>query len=65
MIVAALIGAGSNVVGLYLSYYVNIASGPAMVLVVTAVFLLVFLFAPGRGQLWRMRDGRRQATVAA
>ncbi len=65
MIVAALIGAGSNVAGLYLSYYVNIASGPAMVLVVTAVFLLVFFFAPERGQLWRMRDGRRQATGAA
>ena len=38
MVLGAAIGATSNVVGLYLSYYINIASGPAMVLVVTAVF---------------------------
>jgi len=60
MAVAALIGAFSNVVGLYLSFYVNIASGPAMVLVATAVFTLVFLFAPERGLLWRAGRERRE-----
>lgn len=58
MLTAATIGACANVTGLYLSYYVNIASGPAMVLVATAVFGLVFLFAPGHGLLWR-RVARR------
>lgn len=53
MLVAAGIGAFSNVTGLYLSFYYNIASGPAMVLTATAIFLLVFLFRPGRGYLWR------------
>jgi ABC-type Mn2+/Zn2+ transport system permease subunit len=53
MIVAALIGAFANMTGLYLSYYVNIASGPAMVLVATALFGLVFLLAPRRGLVWR------------
>lgn len=53
MLVAALIGVASNVTGLYLSYYVNVASGPAMVLVATAVFAIVFLLAPQRGMLWR------------
>ena len=53
MAVAALIGVVANVTGLYLSYYVNIASGPAMVLVATLIFGLVFLFAPQRGMLWR------------
>jgi manganese/iron transport system permease protein len=53
MATAALIGALSNVTGLYISYYINIASGPAMVLVATAVFGLVFLFAPERGLVWR------------
>ena len=53
MAVAALIGAFSNITGLYISYYINIASGPAMVLVATAVFGLVFLFAPQRGLVWR------------
>ena len=45
--VAALIGAFSGVAGLYASYYMNIASGPAVVLVATFIFLIVFLFAPG------------------
>ncbi len=49
--VAALIGAFSGVAGLYASYYMNIASGPAVVLVATLIFLVVFLFAPGRGVL--------------
>jgi manganese/iron transport system permease protein len=53
MLVAALIGALSNVTGLYLSFYYNIASGPAMVLVATAVFVLVFFFRPHRGIVWQ------------
>jgi len=53
MIVAAMIGAFANMTGLYLSYYVNIASGPAMVLVATTIFGLVFLLAPRRGLVWR------------
>ena len=53
MAVAALIGATSNVTGLYLSFYFNVASGPAMVLVATAFFLLVFLFRPRRGFVWQ------------
>ena len=38
MLIAALIGVGSAIVGLYLSYYISIASGPAIVLVTTAGF---------------------------
>lgn len=38
------IGGGSGVVGLYLSYYLNVASGAAVVLVATGVFVAVFLF---------------------
>ncbi len=53
MLTAAALGVLSNVAGLYLSYYVNVASGPAMVLVATGIFALVFLFAPQRGILWR------------
>ena len=53
MVVAAMLGVVANVVGLYISYYLNIASGPTMVLVATALFGLVFLFAPGRGVVWR------------
>ncbi len=52
---SASIGALSGVVGLYLSFYLNIASGAAVVLVATAIFLAVFLFLPGRGLVWRGR----------
>jgi manganese/iron transport system permease protein len=55
MVVAAIIGAVSSVVGLYLSFYLSVASGAAVVLVATAIFLLVFLFAPERGLILRAR----------
>jgi len=48
MLGGAIIGALSAVLGLYLSYYGDIASGPAIVLVETAVFFAVFAAAPGR-----------------
>lgn len=54
MALGALIGALSSIVGLYLSYYVQVASGAAIVLVCTGVFLLVFLIAPQRGWLWQV-----------
>jgi manganese/iron transport system permease protein len=54
MMVSAAIGAGSGLVGLYISYYANIASGSAIVLVATAIFVLVYLFAPGRGTAWAL-----------
>jgi manganese/iron transport system permease protein len=52
MLLAAGIGALSSLIGLYLSFYLDVASGAAVVLTATAVFLLVFLFAPRRGLVW-------------
>jgi len=63
MVVAAGIGALSSTIGLYLSYYLNIASGAAVVLVATLIFLLVYLFAPERGlltQWFKTRGVRRE-----
>ena len=60
MVIAALIGAFSGVAGLYLSYYLNIASGAAVVLVATAVFVLAYIFAPRRGLLANALAARRQ-----
>lgn len=48
MLLSAAIGAFSALAGLYLSYYLNIVSGSAIVLTATAVFLVVFLFKRGR-----------------
>jgi manganese/iron transport system permease protein len=42
MLLAAVIAAASGVIGLYLSYYINVASGPAIVLVATGFFLVAW-----------------------
>jgi ABC-type Mn2+/Zn2+ transport system permease subunit len=44
MIVSAALGALSSAVGLYLSYYLNIVSGSAIVLTATTFFLLAFFW---------------------
>lgn len=59
MVLSALIGVVSAVGGLYASYYLGVAPSGAMVLVATAIFVLVFLFAPARGVLSRHRRPRR------
>ncbi|HPH96402.1 MAG TPA: metal ABC transporter permease [Anaerolineaceae bacterium] len=53
MILSACFGALSSLGGLYISYYANIASGSAIVLVATVIFLVGFFFAPRRGLIWR------------
>ncbi len=58
MAVAALIGAFSSIAGLYVSFYVHIASGAAVVLVATAVFVVVFLFGPREGVVRAALAGR-------
>jgi manganese/iron transport system permease protein len=49
--VSAAIGALSGVAGLYLSYYRGVSSGASIVLVATAIFIVVFLFAPRTGAI--------------
>jgi len=51
--VGAAIGAASAIVGLYLSYYTNLPSGPAIVLTATAMFF-VALAVSRRGLLRRV-----------
>ena len=48
MALSALIGAGSGVVGVYASFFMDVASGAAIVLVTTAVFAMVYILVPGR-----------------
>jgi ABC-type Mn2+/Zn2+ transport system permease subunit/glutaredoxin len=55
MFVGMAIGAVSAVVGLYVSYYWDVASGPAIVLVETAIFLVMFGLAPRTGRIWTRR----------
>lgn len=48
MLISAGVGAFSSLVGLYVSYYANVASGAAVVLVATVVFLGTYAFSPRR-----------------
>jgi manganese/iron transport system permease protein len=61
MAVAALVGVVSSVTGLYVSYYLDVASGAAIVLAATVLFVAAFVFAPGRGLVWRGRVRRASA----
>jgi ABC-type Mn2+/Zn2+ transport system permease subunit len=63
MVLGAFIGVTSAVMGLLLSFYLDIASGPAIVLIETAIFALVFIFAPRRGVLGsRLRSDEKVAS---
>ncbi len=48
MVLSAAIGVISGLMGLYISYYLGIASGASIVLVCTAIFLLALIFSPRR-----------------
>jgi manganese/iron transport system permease protein len=52
---AVLIGAGSAVIGLYLSYWFDVASGATIVLVQSALFIGALVLSPGSGLLVRRR----------
>jgi len=51
MILGAVIGVLASISGMYLSYYFNIPSGPAIVMVAFGFFMLAFLFSPTHGVL--------------
>ncbi len=51
MILGAIFGAVASIAGMYLSYYFDLPSGAAIVLMVFGLFLLAFLFSPTRGIL--------------
>ena len=53
----AIIGIIASVTGMYMSYYLNMPSGAAIVLVVFALFLLALLFSPSQGILTRKKAG--------
>jgi manganese/iron transport system permease protein len=57
------IGTLASIGGMYLSYYFNLPSGPAIVLVAFALFLLAFLFSPTQGILTYPRAIAGQSTL--
>ena len=49
MFLGVAIGIISSVAGMYLSYFYNLPSGPAIVLVTSGLFAVAFLFSPSQG----------------
>ena len=61
--VGAILGIVTSISGVYASYYWNIPSGPAIVLVNFGLFLLALLFSPSQGILTRPEMANRYARI--
>ncbi|MEB3179854.1 MAG: metal ABC transporter permease [Nostocaceae cyanobacterium] len=57
MIFGAIIGIFSSISGMYLSYFWNFPSGPAIVLVASGLFVLALLFSPNYGIFKKLPSG--------
>jgi ABC-type Mn2+/Zn2+ transport system permease subunit len=70
MLIASVIGAASSVIGFYISYHADVATGPAIVLTATGIFGFVFVeqqarqmvanlpSTPGIQTIWKTFAGR-------
>lgn len=63
MLLGTLIGVTSSITGMYLSYYFNLPSGPAIVLVTSGIFVLALLFSPSQGLLTNPSSSLGQSTL--
>jgi len=63
--ISATCGSISAIIGLYLSFTYNLASGATIVLVATALFFTAFIFSPKQGLLWRaIRTNKQKSAVS-
>ncbi|MFC4627596.1 metal ABC transporter permease [Promicromonospora alba] len=65
LVIAPVLSAACSVVGIYLSYWLDAASGGLVVLVQGAAFLLVYLFSPRHGLISKLPTARRRIAVAS
>ena len=65
MLLAALLGMTASVVGLYISYWADLPSGPTIVLLSGAIFSVALVFAPHGGLLGDALQRRRVERDAA
>lgn len=63
LVIAPVTAAASAVIGIYLSYWLDVASGGMIVVVQGVVFALAFLFAPRHGVVSRLASTRARATA--
>ena len=62
--VSATVAVGSSVLGTLVSFHIDGATGPCIVLIQTAAFLVAFLFAPKSGILRRKHHGMEESSCA-
>lgn len=65
LVIAPVLSAACSVLGIYLSYWLDAASGGLVVLVQGAAFLLVYLFSPRHGLISKLPAARRRTAVAS
>ncbi|HBE19171.1 MAG TPA: hypothetical protein DEG17_15205 [Cyanobacteria bacterium UBA11149] len=63
MILGAAIGVISSISGMYLSYFFNLPSGPAIVLVAFSFFILALFLSPTQGILTHRRTKSSQSQI--
>src|SRR4028119_295131 len=63
MILGSAIGVMASISGMYLSYFFNLPSGAAIVLVAFCFFMLAFLFSPSQGILTNPRSKSGQSQI--
>lgn len=63
MLLGAIIGVISSLTGMYISYYLNVPSGAAIVLVVSVLFLLALFLSPSQGILTRPEMAHQRARL--
>jgi manganese/iron transport system permease protein len=61
MLVGALLCCFSGVAGIFLSWHFSVAPSAAIVLLMTGLFVLAYLFAPERGLVWTLLSRNRLA----
>jgi manganese/iron transport system permease protein len=63
MVVSAFLGATAGVLGLYISWYTDLAAGGTIVLTATGIFLVALVLAPRHGLVRKLLT-RREAAIA-
>ena len=63
MMLGATIGIISSISGMYLSYFYNLPSGPAIVLVASGIFVLALLFSPSYGIFTQRQSDGGQSSI--
>jgi len=65
IVLSVAIGAISSLVGVYLSYFIDGATGGVVVLVQTSLFLMAFFFAPKHGLFANQKRAKEKLTAHA